>query len=84
METQDSTVRKDYETFVNEKCTELFSNEKPVGVNDAWNKVKTCLLNCVDQVCGWTRGGKFRHAETLWWNDDVDQYIKEKWRLWKL
>ena len=51
-EIRDPTVPKDYETFVNEKCTELFSNGKAVGVNDAWNKVKTCLLNAVDQVCG--------------------------------
>ena len=54
---RDPTIRKDYETFVNEKCTELFSNKKPVGVNDAWNKVKTCLLNGVDQVCDWTKFG---------------------------
>ena len=56
----------------------------PVSVIDAWNKVKTCLLNGVDQVCGWTRSGRIRDAETLWWNDDVDQYVKEKGRLWKL
>ena len=50
---------------------------------DAWNKVKTCLLNAADQVCSWTRGGRVRYAETQWWND-VDQHIKEKRRLWKL
>ena len=43
---RDPTVRKDYETFVNEKCIELFSNEKPMGVNDAWNKVKTSFKWC--------------------------------------
>ena len=60
----DLTVCKDYETFVNEKCTELFSNENPVDVNDAWNKVKTFLLNGIDQVCGWNRGGRVQHTET--------------------
>ena len=54
-----------------------------MGVNDACNKVKTCLSNDVHQVRGWTRGGRFQHAETWWWNDDVDQYT-EKRRLWKL
>ena len=44
----DPTVCKDYDTLLNEKCTELFSNEKPVDVIDAWN---TLLLNGVDQVC---------------------------------
>ena len=83
-ELKNSTVHKDYETLVNEKCTELFSKEKPVSVTDAWNKVKTCLLNGVDQVGGLTRGGRVQHAETWWWNDDVHQYIKEKQRQWKL
>ena len=40
---QGPTVPKYYGTFVNEKCTDLFPNEKPVGVNDTWNKVKTTL-----------------------------------------
>ena len=80
---KDPTVRKVYETSVNEKCTELFSSKKPVGVDDAWNKVKTYLLNGVDQVCDGTRGGRIQYAETWWWNDDVDKYIKEKRRLWK-
>ena len=58
------TFRKDYETFVNEKCTELLSNKKPVGVNDAWKILKSCLLNGVDQIYGWTVGDRVRHAET--------------------
>ena len=56
---------------------ELSSNEKPVGVNDVWN---TFLLNGVDQVCGWTRGGRFGDVETLQCNDYAGQYIKEKGR----
>ena len=60
----DLTVCKDYETFVNKKCTELFSNENPVDASDAWNKVKTFLLNGVDQVCGGNRGGRVQHTET--------------------
>ena len=61
---RDPTIRKDYETFVNEKCALFLSNNKPVGVNDAWNKAKTCLLKRIDQVCPWNRGGRVRHAET--------------------
>ena len=73
--TQDPTIHKDYETFRNDRCTDFISNDKPIGVNDAWNKVKTCLLISVDQVCGWNRGGGVRHAKTWWWDHDVDQYI---------
>ena len=61
---RDPTIHKDYETFVNEKCTELLSNDKPVGINDAWNKVKTYLLLGVYQVCGWTCGGR---VQQTWW-----------------
>ena len=75
--TQDPTIHKDYETFRNDRCTEFISNDKPNGVNDAWNKVKTCLLMSVDQVCGWNRGGRIRHAKTWWWDHDVDHYIKK-------
>ena len=49
---------KNYETFVNEKYTEFFTNHKPVGVNDAWNKVTTCLLNGVENVRSWTCGSR--------------------------
>ena len=60
---RDPIVRKDLDTFVNEKCTKLFSIEEPVVVNDAYKKVKTFLLNDVGQVCSWTRGGRVGHAE---------------------
>ena len=36
------TVRKDSETFVNEKCIERFSNEQFMGVNNAWMSFKWC------------------------------------------
>ena len=55
-----------------------------MDVNLLWNEIKDCLLKAVDQVCGWTRGGSVRHTETWWWNDEVDQYIKEKRRIWKI
>ena len=41
-------------------------------------------MNGVDEVCGWTLGGRVRHSETWWWNDEVNVYIKDKRRLWKL
>ena len=81
---RDPNVRKEYETFVNARCAEPPTNQEPMCVNVAWNNVKSCLLKGVDQVCGWTRGGKARHTETWWWNNEVDQRIKDKRRLWKL
>ena len=81
---RDSNVRKEFETFVNDNCTELSFSREPTNVNEAWGKIKDCLLKGVDQVCGWTKGGRIGHPETCWWNSEVDQYIKEKRRLWKL
>ena len=38
--------------------------KQTVGVNYGFNKVKLCLRNRVDQVCGWAQGGRVWHAET--------------------
>ena len=40
----------------------------------------------VYETCRWTRGGCPWHKETWWWNNEVDNVIKEKrkaWKLWK-
>ena len=76
------TICKDYGTFVNYKYTEIFSNDKPVCANDAWSKVKTCLLKGADQVYGWTCGGRVQHAELdggimMWINTSKKAEIKE-------
>ena len=52
-------------------------------INTYWNKIKKSLLNACDKVCGSTRGGIQIKRETWWWNDSVNEVIKEKRRLWK-
>ena len=47
------------------------------------NEIKSCLLEACDKVCGWTRGGKQQKRKTWWWNDYVDEVIKQKRKLWK-
>ena len=44
--------------------------------------MRDSLLEATDETCGWTKGPA-RHSQTWWWNDEVDQCIKEKRRLWK-
>ena len=44
--------------------------------------LRDSLLEATDETCGWTKGPA-RHSQTWWWNDEVDQCIKEKRRLWK-
>ena len=40
------------------------------------------MLASTDAACGWTRGPP-RHKVTWWWNDDIEEAVKEKRRLWK-
>ena len=42
------------------------------------------MLDVAEEVCGKTRGGKQRHCETWWWNDEVAELVKEKRRLFKV
>ena len=81
---RDSNIRNEFETYVNSNYTGHPLNQESTDVNMVWNKIKNCLLKSVDQVCGWTRGGRVGHTETWWWNEDVNKYIKEKRRLWKI
>ena len=71
-------VQAEYQNFIKERA-----DVKPSCLEDAWNKLKDCLLSGVDKVCGKTKGGRVRHNETWWWNDVVNDVVKEKRRKWK-
>ena len=64
-------VHLEYRNCVHESAQ---SFQNPQNSDSAWTKIKTCLLNACDTVCGWTRGGKLKCKETWWWNDEVDYY----------
>ena len=53
------------------------------GFFQAWNEVKTCLLSACDTVCGWTKGSVLIRHETWWWNEEVEECIFKKRKLWK-
>ncbi|KAK3856635.1 hypothetical protein Pcinc_037055 [Petrolisthes cinctipes] len=46
-----------------------------------WKKLKDTLLTVTEQTCGWTKGPP-RHKVTWWWNEEVENSIKEKRKLW--
>ena len=78
---RDPDVQKAFEQAVLRKCQHV-----PVEVEGSWSTIKNGLLEAADETCGWTRGGCPRHKETWWWNNEVDNVIKEKrktWKLWK-
>ena len=47
-------------------------------LNRPWPSLKDRLLSGVDKVCGKTKGGPVPHNETWWWNDAVNDIVKEK------
>ena len=53
-----------------------------LSVEGRWKVLKEMLLEATDSSCGRTKGPP-RHSETWWWNEAVDQAVKEKRRLWK-
>ena len=58
----------------------------PDNVDESWIHLKNALLEAAESTCGWTKGGRVRHSETWWWNDEVENTIKAKrtaWKLWK-
>ena len=58
--------------------------DRQVGdVEVVWGSLKECLLTVAEEVCGKT-GGKQRHRETWWWNDEVAEFVKETRRLFKI
>ena len=71
-------VRAAFEECVKAKCEDM-----PGSVDGGWTHLKTALTEAAAETCGWTKGGCQRHKETWWWNDEVDNIIKEKRKAWK-
>ena len=70
---RDPDVQKGSEQAVLRKCQHV-----PTKVEGSWSTIKNGLLKTADETCGWTQGGCPRHKETWWWNNEVDNVIKEK------
>ncbi|KAK3896219.1 hypothetical protein Pcinc_000141 [Petrolisthes cinctipes] len=51
------------------------------SVEEQWKKLKDTLLTVTEQTCGWTKGPP-THKVTWWWNEEVENSIKEKRKLW--
>ena len=58
------------------------SQEVDVSIEDKWFYLKKCLLDASKQTCGWTKHPP-KCREVWWWNDKVDDIIREKKRFWK-
>ena len=79
---KDNEVKQAFEKHVAENAV-LLSNSQ--NVEDIWNILKSNLLESAKNVCGMTKKGNWR-KETWWWDDSVENAIKEKrfkWKSWK-
>jgi hypothetical protein len=46
--------------------------------NSMWMKMSTCIRKVASEEFGVTKGGKRKTKETWWWNEKVQNVIKEK------
>ena len=57
-------------------------DQSDLYVEGQWKVLKDSLIEATEWSCGWNKGPP-KHRETWWWNETVDQAIKEKKKLWK-
>jgi hypothetical protein len=48
------------------------------NANSMWMKMSTCIRKVVSEEFRVTKGGKHETKETWWWNEKVQNAIKEK------
>ena len=74
-------VRKFQDEFNNllEKDEDL----APESVESKWNYLKTNLIKATKLSCGLSKNNNWR-KQTWWWDNSVNDAVKEKRRLWKI
>ena len=78
----ESEVRTSFKEQVEMLISEQSHSGESESVDEIWLQLKDTLLAATEKVCGWTKGPP-RHQVTWWWNDDVENCVKEKRRVWK-
>jgi hypothetical protein len=57
--------------------------EEGEDANDMWLKMATCVRKMAAEVFVMSRGGKQEAKETWWWNEEVQNAIKENKECFK-
>ena len=55
-----------------------------LNVDEAWDSLKTVLLDTIREACGTKKTGGRNRKATAWWNKEVRDAIKEKKKLYKI
>ena len=66
---------EEYTCMVRDKVEEV--KWKGLGVSDHWQQMKCLMMETAQEICGMTKGPR-RHKETLWWNEEVAEAVREK------
>lgn len=79
---KEPSVRDAFRTRVEDRLDKRIDDDDD-NVDVVWGGLKNCLMSVADEVCGRTKGAP-RHSETWWWNDEVEEVVNEKQRLYKI
>ena len=74
-------IHEKYKKAVEESInssTFLSDPDSEADVESIWTKIKSCLINACDCVCGWNKGNCKQERETWWWNETVQSLVKQK------
>lgn len=69
----------------NDKIERIIKINKDVqkyNLEEAWQFLKTTILNAGKEICGITKIIKYRN-QTNWWNEEIREEIKRKKQRWK-
>jgi hypothetical protein len=72
------SVLQEFQKGVSDKARNR--SAETTDVDTVWNELKSCLLDTAKEVCGESKGPS-RHKETWWWNDECNQVVEEKRKL---
>jgi len=66
---------EDYRSMVRDKVEE--ADWKYSDVNEHWQQMKNLMMETAKDVRGMLKG-PCKHKETWWWNEEVDEAVREK------
>ena len=66
-----------------EKVDDTYHLESDTTAEDSWKLFKDATLKAAEEVCGTTKGEKHIGKETWWWNEEVQDGLKEKKKVLK-
>ena len=74
--------KKSFEESIN-SSTLLSCPDLEADVESIRTEIKSCLINACDSVCGRTKGTCKQIRATWWWDETIENVVKQKRKLCK-